>query len=129
MKTNPLQEIRDMNTFNTTTVIKTLMISLMTVGFFGGAAAMADQVGNSVASKKVSLSDLDLATAEGRQVAQDRLHQLARALCAQVADPTDMSHHDNYLACMDATLAKAGASLQALVKKQSSEQFARAGWK
>lgn len=118
-----------MNTFNTTTAIKTLMISLMTVGFFGAAAAMADQVGNSVASKKVSVSDLDLATAEGRQVAQERLHQLARTVCSQVIDPTDMSHHTNYLACMDATLAKADVSLQALVKKQSNEQFARVDWK
>ena len=115
-----------MNTFNTTTAIKTLMISLMTVGFFGGAAAMADQVGKTVASEKVSLSDLDLATAAGQQVAQERVHQSARRLCAQVSDPTDMSHHDNYLACMDATLAKAGVSLQALVNKQSTGQLARA---
>jgi UrcA family protein len=125
MKTNPLQEILDMNTFNTTTAIKTLMISLMTVGFFGTTAALADQVGPRVASKNVSFSDLNLATAEGQQVAQERVHRLARTLCSQVADPTDMSHHANYLACMDAALAKAGNNLQALVKKQSTAQFAR----
>jgi UrcA family protein len=126
MKAHPLQEIQEMNTFNTTTAIRSLMISLMAVGFFGGAAAMADQVGNSVASKKVSFSDLDLATAEGQRVAQERVHQLASRLCAQVADPTDMSSHANYLACMDATLAEAGVRLQAVVTKPSTDQFARA---
>jgi UrcA family protein len=126
MKTNPLQEIQEMNTFNTTTAIRSLTISLMAVGFLGGTAAIADQVGSSVASKKVIFSDLDLATVEGQQVAQKRVHQLASNLCAQVADPTDMSRHTNYLACMDATLAKAGVSLQALVTKQSTDRLARA---
>lgn len=115
-----------MNTFNIrTTVIKTLMISLLTAGAFGGAAAMADQVGPSSLTRTVSFKDLDLSTVQGQQIARERVHQLARTLCQQVADPTDMSHHANYLACVDATVGKAGVSLQALINKQSTAQFAR----
>jgi UrcA family protein len=86
---------------------------------------MADQVGSSTRSKTVSFGDLDLSTIQGQLTAQERVHQLARTLCAQVADPTDMSHQTNYVACIDSTVAKAGVSLQALVKKQSTAQFAR----
>jgi UrcA family protein len=115
-----------MNTFNTSKItIKTLLISLISVGLFGGAAAMADQAGFSTRSKTMSFSDLDLSTVQGQQIAQERVHQLARTLCAQVADPTDMSHQYNYVACIDATVAKAGVSLQALVNSHSTVKFAR----
>jgi UrcA family protein len=115
-----------MNTFNTpTTAIKAMMISLISVGLLGGAAAMADQAGFNTRSKTISFSDLDLSTVQGQQIAQERVHQLARTLCDQVADPTDMSHQTNYVACIDATVAKAGESLQALVNKRSAAKFAR----
>jgi UrcA family protein len=116
-----------MNTFNTPkSAIKTLLLSLITVGVFGGTAAIADQVGPSSLTKTVSLQDLNLSTVQGQQIARERVDKLARMLCDKVADPTDMSHHTNYLACVDATAAKAGASLQALINKQSTVQFARA---
>jgi UrcA family protein len=116
-----------MNTFNTqATTVKTLLLCLITVGLFCGATAMADQAGYRTRSKTVSFSDLDLSTVQGQEIARERVHRLARTLCAQVADPTDMSHQSNYVACIDATEAKAGGSLQALVKKQSTAQFARA---
>jgi UrcA family protein len=119
-----------MKTFNTqTTAIKTLIISLMGVGLFGGTAAIADQVGFSSRTKSVNFSDLNLATVQGQEIARERVHQMARALCSQVADPTDMSHQTNYVACVDAATAKAGVSLQALISKQSTAQFARADLK
>jgi hypothetical protein len=66
---------------------------------------------------------VDGSGSRNRSAARD---QLARTLCAQVADPTDMSSQYNYVACIDATEVKAGGSLQALVKKQSAARFARA---
>jgi UrcA family protein len=64
-------------------------------------------------STSVSLSDLDLSTAEGRQTARDRLHETARQLCAQVAASQDLSHQANFVACVDDTLAKALRQLDA----------------
>jgi len=114
-----------MNTFNTpATTIKAVLMSLISVGLFGGTA-FADQVGPTSLTKTVRFDDLNLATAQGQEVAQERVQQMARRLCDQVADPTDMSHHANYLKCVDATVAKAGVSLQALINKQSTAQFAR----
>jgi UrcA family protein len=115
-----------MNTFKTpTTAIKAMMISLISVGLFGGAAAMADQAGLGTRSKTVSFNDLDLSTVQGQQIAQERVHQMARTLCDQVSDPTDMSHQTNYVACVDAAVAKAGVGLQALISKHSTAKFAR----
>ena len=119
-----------MITINTSTsTFKTLLISMITMVVFSGADAIADQVGPSSLTKTVSFQDLDLSTVLGQQIAQDRVHDIARMLCNQVADPTDMSHHMNYLACVDATAAKAGHGLQALIDKQSTAQFARADLK
>jgi UrcA family protein len=116
-----------MNTVNTAKgAIKTLLISTIALGAFGGAAAMADQVGPSVLTKTLSFQDLDLSTVQGQQIARGRVHQMARVLCNRVADPTDMSHHKNYLACVDATVAKAGESLQGVINKQSTAHLARA---
>lgn len=116
-----------MNTVNTVkSGIKTLLISTIALGTFGGAAAIADQVGPSALTKTLSFQDLDLSTVQGQQIAQGRVHQMARVLCNRVADPTDMSHHKNYLACVDATVAKAAESLQAVISKQSTAHFARA---
>jgi len=116
-----------MNTVNTPkSAKKALLISLITVSGWGAAAAIADQVGPSSLTKTVSFQDLDLSTVQGQQVARERLHQLAGTLCDRVADPTDLSHHTNYLACVDASVAKAGVRLQALINKQSTAQFARA---
>jgi UrcA family protein len=119
-----------MNTFNTPkSVIKTLLISLTAVAGFGGAAAIADQVGPSTLTQTVSLQDLNLATIQGQQIARERVGKLARMLCDRVADPTDMSHHSNYLACVDATVAKAGNRLQALINQQSTARFGLADLK
>jgi UrcA family protein len=122
-----------MNTRNTpATAIKIPLISIIALismtmaGLFSGAPAMADQAGYNTRTKTVTLSDLDLSTAQGQQIAKERVHQMARTLCSQVADPTDMSHVYNYVACINAAVARADVSLQALIKKESAAQFARA---
>ena len=116
-----------MNTFNTPkSAITPLLASLVTLCVFGGTAAIADQVGPSSLTKTVNFQDLDLSTVPGQQIARERVHHLAGMLCEKVADPTDMSHHTNYLACVDATVAKASESLQAVISKQSTAHFARA---
>ena len=106
--------------------IKTLLSSLIAVCVFGGPAAIADQVGPSSLTKTVNFQDLDLSTVPGQQIARQRVHRLAGSLCEKVADPTDMSNHTNYLACVDATVAKAADTLQALIKERSNVKFARA---
>jgi UrcA family protein len=61
----------------------------------------------------VSVADLDLATEAGMQVARARLHATARRLCRRVVDPWAVSHQQDYVACVDATLAAALAQLPA----------------
>jgi UrcA family protein len=124
-----------MNTINTPptaikapliSMITVALISMTTVGLFGGAPVMADQTGYNTRTKTVTFADLDLSTVQGQQIAKERVHQMARTLCSQVADPTDMSRAYNYVACINAAQAKAGVSLQALIEKQSTAQLARA---
>jgi UrcA family protein len=57
----------------------------------------------------VSLADLDLSTEQGMQIARERLDQTARRLCKQVVNPWALSHHTQYLRCVDdATSAALG---------------------
>jgi UrcA family protein len=58
-------------------------------------------------SAKVSLAGLDLSTPDGARAARERLRVTARRLCARVADDLDLSHHANFVACVDETLAAA----------------------
>jgi UrcA family protein len=122
-----------MTTFNTDSrrfATKTLgstsclaAILMLSIGMLVGAAAQADQPR---ISQHVKLSDLDLATAEGQQRAQARVHEVARTLCSRVADQLDLSHQQNYVKCIDTAVAKAGEQLQALINRQSASKFARA---
>jgi UrcA family protein len=59
----------------------------------------------------VSVADLDLATEAGMQAARERLHATARRLCGRVVDHWALSHQQDYVACVDATLASALAQL------------------
>lgn len=59
----------------------------------------------------VSVADLDLATEAGMQAARERLHATARRLCGRVVDHWAVSHQQDYVACVDATLASALAQL------------------
>jgi UrcA family protein len=55
----------------------------------------------------VSMADLDLTTEAGMRTARERLHATARRLCRRVVDPWAVSHQQDYVACVDATLASA----------------------
>jgi UrcA family protein len=126
-----------MTTFNTDSrrfATKTTMSSLgstsclaailmLSIGMLGGAAAQADQP---KISQQVKFSDLDLATAEGQQLAQARVHEVARTLCSRVADQLDLSHQSNFVKCVDTAVAKAGEQLQALLNHQAASKLAQA---
>ena len=76
------------------------------LGALGLAAAMtARPTRADDAHKTVSVADLDLSTAEGMQAAQTRLGKMAKKLCARMEDPDDLSHHENFLACVDQSMA------------------------
>jgi UrcA family protein len=83
--------------------------TLLALCVIGSANALAGpEVDASVTrSAKVSIAGLDLSTPEGARAARERLRQTARKLCAQVADELDLSHHANYVACVDESVAKA----------------------
>jgi UrcA family protein len=61
----------------------------------------------------ISVADLDLSTTAGMQSAQQRVHATARRLCAKVVNPWTLSHQQDYVACMDATMAAALRQLPA----------------
>lgn len=60
----------------------------------------------------VSLADLDLGTEKGRQAARDRLNETARRLCKQVVNPWSLSHHTQYVRCVDDATAAAAVQIQ-----------------
>ena len=67
----------------------------------------------------VSIADLDLSTDKGMQAARDRVDETARRLCKRLINPWALSHHSQYLRCVDdATTAALGQIHgQALVAK------------
>jgi UrcA family protein len=80
-------------------------------------------------SATVSLADLDLNTEKGMQAARERLLKTARKLCFRVMDLGSLSHHTDYLQCVDVTMTAAlaqltGPSLAANAKPQSSSHGA-----
>jgi UrcA family protein len=98
------------------------LCSLMMIAMIGKQlpAHAADR-----SSTTVSLADLDLRTEKGMQAARERLHQAARMVCYRVVDLGSLSHHADYLACIDDTMAAAlakitGPSLAANAKPQAS---------
>ena len=129
-----------MTTFNTISrrvAMKTTMASvgstsslaailMLSIGMLGSVAAKADQLTGDSRSQSVKLSDLDLSTADGQQLARARVHEMARTLCSRVADVFDLSHHENFVKCVDTAVAKAGEQLQALLNRQPASQLARA---
>ena len=49
----------------------------------------------------VSIADLDLSTDKGLQTARDRVNETARRLCKKVIDPWSLSHHAQYVRCVN----------------------------
>src|SRR6266404_7265043 len=61
---------------------------------------------------RVSLTDLDLSTAQGVRAAHERLHEAARRLCAVIAEDSDVSHQPNFVTCVGQTMANAQIDVQ-----------------
>jgi UrcA family protein len=96
---------------------RTASAAALLVALFGivPVCAIADE---SAAATKVSratavsLSDLDLSTAEGMRLARDRLHTMAGQVCAEGGrEPSSQAAFD---ACVDGTVANALRQIHAL---------------
>jgi UrcA family protein len=109
--------------------INTLVSILATGALLWGIAlpAQAADATYGVRTKKVSLSDLDLSTIAGQETARERLHQVAHRLCAQVEDLNDLSHHANYMACVEQATAKALPHLDAMIRRATDIRTASVG--
>jgi UrcA family protein len=128
-----------MTTFNTVSrrlAMKSTMRSVGSTSCLGAilmlsfgmlaSAANADQLKGDSRSQQINLNDLDLSTADGQRIAQQRMHDVAHTLCSRVADDLDLSHQANYIKCVDAAVAKSNARLQALINRQPTPALARA---
>ena len=66
-------------------------------------------------AQQVSLTDLNLSTVAGQAAARERLHQMARRLCAQMEDELDLSHQTNYVKCVEEATAQTLPHLDAMI--------------
>jgi UrcA family protein len=64
----------------------------------------------------VSLSDLDLWSAEGMRLARDRLHTMAERVCADPGGEHDPSSQPAFGACVDGTVANALRQIDAVIQ-------------
>jgi UrcA family protein len=97
-------------------------LSLVATGLlaWGSAApAAAADSPDAVHTKQVRLSDLDLSTAAGQASAHERLLQMARRLCTEVEDLDDLSHHANFVKCVDGATASTLATLDAMIRSKT----------
>jgi UrcA family protein len=70
-------------------------------------------------SAKVSLGDLDLATAEGARTAHHRLHAAAQLACSRVEDRLDLGRQQHFAECVDAAMVLALPQVEELIRKRS----------
>ncbi len=78
-------------------------------GAFGNTSIRED---GQAPRARVSLTDLDLSTAQGVRAAHERLHEAARRLCAAIAEDSDVSHQPNFVTCVGQTMANAQIDVQ-----------------
>jgi len=89
-------------------------LAMAVLGVILLTAALGKQLPANAADKvsaTVSVADLDLSTDKGMQAARDRLHATARRLCEKVVDPSSLSHHSDYVHCVDEATTAAVAQL------------------
>ena len=81
------------------------------------ASTIADQSAAATTERSVadvSLSDLDLSSAEGMRLARDRLHAMAQHVCADRGAGREPSSQPAFGACVDSTVANALRQIDAL---------------
>jgi UrcA family protein len=94
------------------TKVPGMLIALCTMGLVAAIDAQRPATAGDVRTAKVSVADLDLGTTAGMMAAQARVRQMARRLCSQVEHLDDLSHYENYLACVDASVTAAMQQLK-----------------
>ena len=87
------------------------MFAIVPVCAIAGESAAATTVSRATA---VSLSDLDLSTAQGMRLARDRLHTMAEHVCAEGGGDREPSSPAAFDACVDSTVANALRQISAL---------------
>jgi UrcA family protein len=110
-----------MKTSNTARI--NILASILATGALLWGIALPVQAAdatNGARAKTVSLTDLNLSTVAGQDAARDRLHQMARRLCAQVKDELDLSHQSNYVKCVEEATAKTLPHLDAMIRNASA---------
>jgi UrcA family protein len=102
------------------------VVVVSTLLAFGVTAwSVASATGLASSSMRVQLKDLDLSTPGGRQIANDRLRQAARAVCYRVSDPEDLGRDIHIAACVDRVMAQANITVQQLASRSESIQVAK----
>jgi UrcA family protein len=92
-----------------------LMVTCLLLGTAIAAPTFADGTDSlHLRTSTVSFSDLDLSFPADVAQARERVHRVARALCAQVADPESVAHQPAYVSCVETAMAKAEPSLRKL---------------
>jgi UrcA family protein len=100
-----------------------ILMALCTIGLGTAVDAQRPASADDVRMAKVWVADLDLGTTAGMKAAQGRVQKVAQRLCAQVSQIDDLSRHDNYLKCVDASVTAAmqqlkGPALAALARQK-----------
>jgi UrcA family protein len=110
-----------MKTWNTARINAFASILGAAALLFGIALpAQAADAGYGARAKQVSLTDLNLSTVAGQTAAHERLHQMARRLCAEVQDDLDLSHQSNFVKCVDAATAQTLPHLDAMIRNATA---------
>jgi UrcA family protein len=100
-----------------------ILMALCTIGLGAAVDAQRPASADDVRMAKVWVADLDLGTTAGMKAAQGRVQKVAQHLCAQVSQMDDLSRHDNYLKCVNASVTAAmqqlkGPALAALASQK-----------
>jgi UrcA family protein len=111
-----------MNTSARSILRLSMVSTLLALGMTAWSGATAAEP--EARSIHVRLSDLDLTTTDGRQVAYDRLRDAARTVCIRVSDAEDVGNSIHIAACMDRVMAKTGAVLVQQVPRSEPVQVA-----
>jgi len=108
-----------------TAVRAAALMTLLAIAPIAVAAGTQPAPAPEIRAARVSVADLDLSTPQGMRAARDRVQKMARHLCTQLEDLRDLSHHSNFVACVDDTLASALRQVNALAAAEESRTAQR----